>query len=67
MRSTYKYFLLYTFGYSYICTSAEIAYYNKILQQLHENQCSTIRGGIFEIFATFITSVAPYNRCNTYS
>jgi len=38
-------------------TSAEMVYYNKILQHLHANRCSTVHDGIFENTETIITSV----------
>jgi len=34
-----------------------MVYYNKILQHLHANRYSTVRGGIFENTETIITSV----------
>jgi len=36
---------------------AEMTYYNKILHQLYENRCNTMRDGIFENTRNFITSV----------
>ena len=39
---------------------------NKILHQLQENECSAVRGGIFEISANFITLVFQYNQCNIH-